>query len=279
MATGSFQKPKISVFSADIPADILQLHSGQYRNPGQLPEGAVLVVGSAQSGMQIAEELYQNGRMVYMCTCSAARIPRRYRGRDIFSWLADSGFMDQTVDKLPSPRARLAGNPHLSGSSGGHSLNLHQFARDGVKLLGHIAGAQDGKVLLHSDLNENLAKADQVEQDITGMIDRYIESNGINAPQETLPNLQDAYSTEEITELDLKTEKISTVIWAMGYISDYRLVRLPLTDEDGFPIQHRGITQYPGLYFVGMTWLYKRKSPLFLGVGEDAEYIASHMMR
>lgn len=115
MATGSFQKPKIPAFSADIQADISQLHSGQYRNPSQLPEGAVLVVGSAQSGMQIAEELYQSGRIVYLCTCSAPRVPRRYRGRDIFSWLLDTGFLEQTMDKLPSPKARLGGNPHLSG--------------------------------------------------------------------------------------------------------------------------------------------------------------------
>ena len=279
MATGSFQKPRIPAFSADIPAGILQLPSGQYRNPDQLPEGAVLVIGSAQSGMQIAEELYQNGRVVYLCTCSAPRIPRRYRGRDIFSWLVDSGFMDQTPDKLPSPRARLAGNPHLTSRDGGHSLNLHQFASDGVELLGHIAGAQDGKIIVRPNLHENLAKADKVEQDIVGMIDRYIETNGIEAPHETLPNLKDGYSTQVIEELDLKTANINTVIWAIGYTFDYSLIRLPLTDEDGFPIQQRGSTQHPGLYFIGTTWMHKRKSPLFLGVGEDAEYIVSHMTR
>jgi putative flavoprotein involved in K+ transport len=278
MATGSFQKPKIPAFSADIPADVTQLHSGQYRNPNQLPEGAVLVAGSAQSGMQIAEELYQSGRVVHVCTCTAPRLPRFYRGRDIFSWLVDSGFMDQTVDKLPSLQGRLAGNPHLTSRDGGHTLNLHQFARDGVKLLGHIAGVDDGKVIALPDLKENLAKGDTIEREITGMIDRYIGTNGIDAPQETLPDLQDGYSTDVIEELDLKAANINTVIWAMGYTSDYSLVKLPLTDDDGFPIQQRGITQHPGLYFIGMTWLYKRKSPLFLGVNEDVEHIVSHMM-
>lgn len=279
MATGSFQKPKIGAFSAGIPADILQLHSGQYRNPDQLPDGAVLVVGSGQSGTQIAEELYQSGRTVYLSTCSAGRGPRRYRGKDVFSWLVDTGFMEQTVDRLESPKHRLGGNPHVSGRDGGHSLNLHQFARDGVILLGHFAGALDGKVILLPDLKENLAKADKFERELAGLIDRHVESNDVDAPPETLPDLQDGYSTKDITELDLKTAGIQTVIWAMGYTSDYSLVRLPVTDEDGFPIQQRGITPHPGLYFIGTIWMHKRKSPLFLGVGEDAEYIVSHMIR
>jgi len=279
MATGSFQKPKIPAFSVNIPQSIKQLHSGQYRNPNQLPDGAVLVVGSAQSGMQIAEELYQSGRVVYLCTGTAPRVPRRYRGRDIFSWLVDTSFFDQTPDKLPSPKARLGGNPQVSGRDGGHSLNLHQFARDGVKLFGHIAGTQNGKVMFSPDLKENLAKVDKAEKDIIGMIDKYIETNGIRAPQETLPDLQDGYSAEVITELDLKSENINTIIWAMGYTSDYSLVKLPLTDEDGFPLQQRGITQYPGLYFIGMNWLYKRKSVTLVGVNEDVEHIIAEMTR
>jgi len=277
IATGSFQKPKIPAFSADIPEGVLQLHSGHYHNPNQLPGGAVLVVGSGQSGMQIAEELYQNGRVVYLCTGTAPRVPRRYRGRDIVSWLVDTGFFDQTVEKLPSQKARLAGNPQVSGKDGGHSLNLHQFVRDGVKLLGHISSAQNGKVILAPDLKENLAKVDKAEKDIIAMIDKYIEANGINAPQETLPNLQDGYSAEVITELDLKAANINSIIWAIGYTADYSLVKLPIADEDGFPIQQCGVTQYPGLYFVGMNWLSKRKSPILLGVNEDVEHIVADM--
>jgi putative flavoprotein involved in K+ transport len=275
MATGTFQRPKIPAFSTNIPTGILQLHSGHYRNPDRLPDGAVLVIGAAQSGMQIAEELHQSGRTVYLSTGAAPRVPRRYRGKDIVSWMLDTGFMDQTVDKLPSPKARLTGNPQASGKDGGHSLNLHQFVRDGIKLFGHVAGAQDGKVTFKPDLKENLAKTDKIEKDIITMIDRYIASNGINAPQETLPDLQDGYSVEVLTELDLKTANINTIIWAMGYAFDYDLVKLPVTDEDNFPIQQRGVTQYPGLYFVGMNWLHKRKSAILLGVNEDAEYIVA----
>jgi putative flavoprotein involved in K+ transport len=279
VATGSFQKPKIPAFNANIPAGITQLHSGQYRNPNQLPEGAVLVVGSAQSGMQIAEELYQSARTIYLSTGFAPRVPRRYRGKDIVSWLMDTGFFDQPVEKLPSPKARFIGNPQVSGKDGGHSLNLHQFVRDGVKLLGHISGVQDGRVMFKPDLNENLAKTDKAEKDIIAMIDRFIETNDINAPQETVPDLQDGYTVELITELDLKSADINTVIWAMGYTFDYSLVKLPVTDEDGFPIQTRGATQYPGLYFVGMNWLSTRKSAILLGVNEDVKSIIADMTK
>ncbi|HEY5730384.1 MAG TPA: NAD(P)-binding domain-containing protein [Anaerolineales bacterium] len=278
VATGSYQKPKIPAFSANIPEMILQIHSGQYRNPGQLPAGAVLVVGSGQSGMQIAEELYQSGRKVYLCTGTAPRVPRRYRDRDIFTWLLDTGFLNQTPETLPSLKARRAGIPHLSGKGGGRTLNLHQFMRDGVTLLGHIANAQNGKVMLAPDLMENLTKVDKAEKEIIAMIDTYIDTNNIKLPQEILPNLQDGYSAEVITELDLKSSNINSVIWGIGYTADYSLVKLPVIDEDGFALQKRGVTRYPSLYFIGMNWLNTRKSPTLLGVGEDVEYIISDMM-
>ena len=277
VATGQFQSPKIPHFSANIPERVLQIHSGQYRNPAQLPDGAVLVVGSAQSGTQIAEELHQSGRTVYLCVGSAPRVPRRYRGRDIFAWLADTGFMETTADKLPSARAKFAGNPHLSGREGGRTINLHLFARDGVRLLGRIIGAEEGSIKLARDLRESLARSDKAEADIAAMIDQFIEKNRISAPEETLPNYQDGYALDEITELDLRAANINTIIWAIGYEFDYSFVKVPVTDEDGYPIQQRGVTQYPGLYFVGLSWLYKRKSPLLMGVGVDADYIASHI--
>ena len=278
VATGQFQTPKIPAYSANIPDSVLQIHSGQYRNVEQLPEGAVLIVGSAQSGTQIAEEIHEKGRTVYLCVGSAPRLPRRYRGRDIFAWLADTGFMDSTVDKLTSTSQKFAGNPHLSGRDGGRTLNLHLFAREGVNLLGRLIGAEDGKVMLAPDLKESLTRVDKTEAEITAMIDQFIEKNGIDAPQETLPKHQDGYGVEEITELDLKEAGINTIIWAMGYRFDYSFIKVPVTDADGYPLQQRGVTQYPGLYFVGMSWLYKRKSPLLMGVGEDADYVASHIM-
>ena len=277
VASGLFQRPKSPSFAASLSPKITQLHSSQYRNPQSLPAGAVLVAGSAQSGCQIAEELYQSGRTVHLCVGSAGRAPRRYRGRDVFSWLLQIGFFDRTVDKLPSPKAKFAGNPHLSGKSGGHSINLHQFARDGVQLLGRITNGEDQRVMLAADLQESLAKADKFEADLVKMIDGFIEKSGMNIPAESLPDLKDGYAVEEVRELDLAAAGIRTIIWAQGYAFDFSMVKLPVTDADGYPIQQRGVTNHPGLYFVGMPWLHKYKSGLLAGVGEDAEYIASHI--
>ncbi len=136
IAAGLFQQPKIPASSANLPADIVQMHSGEYRNPQGLAPGAVLVVGSGQSGCQIAEELYQSGRKVYLCVGgSAGRAPRRYRGKDITWWLVQTGFFSRAVDQLPSPKAKFAANPQVSGKAGGHTLNLHKFAREGVTLV------------------------------------------------------------------------------------------------------------------------------------------------
>lgn len=279
IATGSFQKPKIPAFSADIPKNILQLHSGHYRTPEGLPDGAVLIVGSGQSGMQIGEELYQSGRVVYIAAGFTPRVPRRYRGRDIIAWLDEIGFMSMPVEKLPSPKARLIGNPQVSGKDGGHSLSLHQFARDGVKLLGHVEGVEDGKVKFKSDLKETLARMDKSEKDIIAMVDKYIEANGIDAQKETLPELQDGYSAEALTELDLNAANVNTIIWAMGYTADYSLVKLPITDEDGFPVTQRGVTQYPGLYFVGMNWLSRRNSVTLYGMNADVESVIADLTK
>jgi len=277
VATGLFQRPKIPAFGAKIDAGITQLHSGAYRNPHLIPPGAVLVVGSAQSGCQIAEELYQNGRRVYLCTGSAPRAPRRYRGRDIVEWVHLTGFLDRTPDMLPSPRARFAGNPQFSGKDGGHTLNLHQFARDGVTLLGRITNAAEHTITLAPDLKENLAKSDGGEANFCKMADGYVAQKGLDAPREELPQLRDGYNAPEILELDLRAAGITTIIWAMGYSFDFSLVRLPTFDADGFPIQQRGVTNYAGLYFVGMPWLPRQRTGLLLGVGEAAEHIATHI--
>jgi putative flavoprotein involved in K+ transport len=275
VASGFFQNPRIPDYSRNIPADILQLHSGSYRSPAALPPGAVLVVGSAQSGCQIAEELYQSGRKVYLCVGgSSGRIPRRYRGRDIVYWLYNSGFMNRTVANLSSPRARFAGNPQATGKNGGHTINLHQFYRDGVTLLGHMQGAQDGKAWLDSDLQVNLAKVDQFEVNIKKMIDDYIAKNGIEAPEETLPVLRDAYDELEILSLDLRSAGISTVIWALGYTFNFNFVHMPVFDSDGFPVTEHNVSRYPGLYFVGIPFVTMQKSGLLVGVGEDAAFIA-----
>jgi putative flavoprotein involved in K+ transport len=274
IATGLFQRHKIPAYGEGISEKIAQLDTGQYRNPQALPPGAVLVVGSGQSGCQVAEELYQSGRQVYLCVGTAGRAPRRYRGRDIFDWLEVSGFFNRTPDKLPSPQARFAGNIQLSGKDGGHSINLNKFHRDGVVLLGKLRGASGDTVYFAPDLHENLARTDRLEADILKWVDNYILVNRIDAPKEEIPILRDAYQTEIITELNLATAQITSIIWAMGYNFDYSLVNVPVVDEFGFPITRAGVTDFPGLYFIGMPWIRNPRSGLLVGVGEDAAHIA-----
>jgi len=275
IATGMYQHPRMPSFSKNLSSEILQLHSSKYRNPEKLPVGAVLVVGSAQSGCQIAEELYQSGRKVYLSVGSAGRLPRRYRGKDVTRWMDEMGFYDRTVDKLPSAKAKFAGSVQGTGKDDGHTINLHQFVRDGVVLLGHIQSAQDNQIVLAPDMRDNLAKSDKLEADIVKQIDEYIEKRGLDSPRETLPELRDGFEAEELLNLDLKSEGITSVIWATGYKFDFSLVKLPVFDEDGYPLQKRGITEYPGLYFIGLPFLYTSKSGLLHGVGDDAAHIVS----
>lgn len=277
MATGLYQRARIPPYAAALPAQVTQLHSEQYRNPAALPPGAVLIIGSGQSGCQIAEELNHSGRHVFLCVGSAGRAPRRYRGRDTYTWLALAGFFDRTPDMLPSAMARFAANPHVSGAGGGHNLNLHQFAHDGITLLGHLRGTADGVIGLATDLYENLARTDQVETMLLDMIDAFIERQALDAPGARPPTLRTGFEQPIISELDVAQAGITTVIWAAGYDFDFNLVRLPVVDNAGFPQQNRGVTNFPGLYFVGLPWLHTQKSGLLMGVGEDAAYIARHI--
>jgi putative flavoprotein involved in K+ transport len=274
VATGLYQTPKLPKFSSALPSDIRQIHSDAYRNPAQLLPGAVLVVGSAQSGAQIAEELYQAGKTVYLAVGRAGRVPRRYRGKDANWWSERLGLYDRTVDQLPSPRAKFAGKPHISGTQGGHTLNLHQFARDGVTLLGHLQGVEDGKLKLAPDLWDSLASADAHEAAFVESIDDYIARTGTRAPEEVLPALRDGFRIPPVIELDLKLSGIGNVIWATSYACDFSLVKLPVLDADGFPIQAAGMSAYPGLYFVGLPWLPTAKTGLLYGVGDNACFIA-----
>jgi putative flavoprotein involved in K+ transport len=213
---------------------------------------------------------------VYLSVSALPRIPRRYRGHDAFYWADKIELLDRTPAVLPSPKVKFAGNPQLTGAGGGHNINLHQFARDGVTLLGHFQDVRDRKLIFAPDVRESLAKTDKMEADLLKAIDAYIEKQQLDLPTERVPELRDGYHQPEILELD--AQSITSVIWATGYAFDYSLVKLPVTDEDGYPMQERGVTRYAGLYFLGMPYIYKQKSGLVYGVGEDAEYLAAHIV-
>lgn len=277
IATGLYQSPKIPEFSTAIPPGIKQIHSMEYKNPSSLPAGAVVVVGTGQSGAQIAEELYQSGRKVYLSIGSAGRVPRRYRGRDINDWFTRLGMFDTTVEELKSPQDKFAPHPQISGKNGGESLNLHQFARDGVVLLGHVHGVRGGRLMIAPDVKEMLAKVDQFELNALKMVDAYIARMDLNAPTEVVPQLRDGYEQNPVTTLDMEAAGITTAIWATGYRFDFSMVKLPVVDQDGYPIQKRGVTEYEGLYFLGLPWLHNRRSGILFGVGNDAAYVAAHI--
>jgi putative flavoprotein involved in K+ transport len=270
VSNGWFQVGKTPPFAGKIPQSILQLHSSSYRNPQSLPPGAVLVVGSGQSGAQIAEELNQSGRKVFLATGIAPHSPRRYRGKDIFSWLIDSGFIDQTFEQMQFMGRDFVA-PMISGKNGGHTLNLHTFHRDGVVLLGHARDYVDGKLVIAPDLKENLGKADMGQKMLLKNIDDYIQRAGVDAPLEDLPAMTDGYVAPEITTLDLRAEGINTIIWACGYNYDASFFQFPVLNQFGIPDAPNGVSNtHPGLYFVGLPFLPTLKSGFFVGVAQCA---------
>jgi putative flavoprotein involved in K+ transport len=192
-ATGFFQKPRIPDFALSITKDIHQIHSTRYRNPDLLPEGAVLVVGTGQSGCQIAEELYLAGRRVFLSTGGAGRATRRYRGKDVVEWLDTLHFFDLRPEQLPPGAGRFDPVPHVSGTKGGHSLNLHQFVRDGVRLFGKLRSTEAEKVFFAPNLYTNLQKADQFDLNIRNMVDRFIYNNHLDIPQDDITDMTDGY--------------------------------------------------------------------------------------
>jgi putative flavoprotein involved in K+ transport len=277
VAVGFYQQPKVPPFSANCPGEICQIHSADYRNPQSLPEGGVLVIGSAQSGSQLAEELLESGRDVYLSVSETGRFPRRYRGVDAAVWMEKMGYFKRTVDQLPSNQARFAASAHGTGKNGGHTINMHQFARDGIRLLGRIASIRDHQVLVEPGLHDSLRQADQFELEFVQEIDAFIKKTGIDAPEEALPHLEDGFQQDEIRHLDLKTAEIRNIIWATGYSCDFSWVQFPVFDTDGLPIHERGVTQIPGLFFNGMPFLHSGKSGLLYGCAEDAAYIANRI--
>lgn len=278
MATGLFQQPRVPSFAREIPPHVRQLHSSEYKRPGSLAAGAVLVVGSSQSGAQIADEINRSGRQVFLCVGKCGRVPRRYRGKDCSEWIELLGLADKTVGQLESPRMKFAAHPQVAGRSDGENINLHRFHREGIHLLGRLADVRNGTLRLALDLHRNLAYADDFERAFLLAIDSYIEARRLGCEAEVMPQWRDAYRCEPVAELDMERHGISTVVWATGYRYDYSLVQFPVFDEDGYPVQKRGVTGQPGLYFVGLPWLHNQRSGLLSGVGDDAAHVVSDIL-
>ncbi|WP_446809729.1 MSMEG_0569 family flavin-dependent oxidoreductase [Methylomonas sp. 2BW1-5-20] len=274
VATGGYDIPIVPDYAHSLPKHITQIHSVNYRNPDQLPEGEVLVVGTGQSGVQLMEDLHLAGRKVHLAVGSAPRSPRMYRGRETTEWLYDLGFYQLTIDRHPlGDEAKHKTNHYLTGRSGGHEIDLRKFALEGVKLYGSMANISGSKLEFLPDLTKNLDDADEVYVSIRNDIDRYIAANNIEAPVE--PPFRKVWEPEfDPTGIDADQANITSIIWAIGFRPNYRWIELPVFDGRGFPQFDRGITNVDGLYFIGLPWLHTWGSGRFLGIADDAQYLA-----
>ena len=278
VAAGAYHQPKIPKISERLPEHILQVHSSKYKNPESLPEGAVLVIGTGQSGCQIAEDLHLAGRKVHLCVGSAPRSPRRYRGKDAVEWLDLMGYYELSIDQHPQKeKVRSKANHYLTGRDGGREIDLRRFALEGMQLHGRLKNIASNKLEFFNDLKQNLDGADAVSESIKKTIDNFIAKNNLDAPIE--PPYQPVWQPEmDIPDLDLAEANITTVIWCTGFQSDFSWIEIPVFDGKGYPGHDRGVTEVKGLYFLGLPWLYTWGSGRFSGVAKDATYLADYIM-
>ncbi|VVN92552.1 flavin-containing monooxygenase [Pseudomonas fluorescens] len=274
-ATGPFQRPVIPpIAPKDQP--FLQIHSADYRNPAQLPEGAVLVVGAGSSGVQIADELQRAGKKVYLSVGAHDRPPRAYRNRDFCWWLGVLGEWDQAAMKPGREHVTIA----VSGAHGGRTVDFRGLAHRGMTLVGLTQAFNGTVATFQANLAENLARGDENYLALLNAADAYIERNGLDLPQEpqarhTFPDPECV--TNPILELDLAKAGVTSIIWATGFATDYSWLKVDAFDDNGKPQHQRGVSNEPGVYFLGLPWQSRRGSSFIWGVWHDAKYVADHI--
>ncbi len=274
-ATGPFQKP---VLPALVPesAGVFQIHSSGYRNPDQLPKGAVLVVGAGSSGAQIADELQRAGRKVYLSVGPHDRPPRSYRGRDNVWWLGVLGKWNAAVPTPGTEHVTIA----VSGARGGVTIDFRKLASEGITLLGRSQSYGAGKLRVAGDLVANVARGDANYLSVLDEADAYITRHGLDLPEE--PDARKVWPmpdcmTNPIEQLDLAAEGITAIVWATGYAVDYGWLQVDVFGANGRPKHHSGVSDEPGLYFLGLPWLSRRGSAFIWGVWHDAKYVADQI--
>jgi putative flavoprotein involved in K+ transport len=275
VATGPYQRPILpDILRGD--GGLFQVHAAHYTNPGQLPAGAVLVVGAGASGAQIAEELQRAGRRVFLSVGQHTRLPRRYRGYDLIWWFEQLGLFD----RLPEERGPVRVYPAITGAYGGHTIDFRRFAAEGITLLGRVVAAR-GRVLdIAPGLARCIAEADLYYATFLDMADDHARRRGLDLGDDATARskLPDPPCVSEpIRQLDLEAERISAVIWATGYGVNFDWIDCPVFDGNGVPIQRGGVTAVDGLYFLGLQWMRKMASSFMSGVGDDAAVLADHI--
>ena len=277
VATGGYQVPSIPRIAERFPASVRQVLSSDYKNPESIDPGDVLVVGSGQSGCQIAEDLHIAGRRAHLCVGGAPRTARRYRGKDIVAWLHQMGYYDKPIHEHPlKERVRAKANHYVTGRDGGRDIDLRKLAKEGMQLHGRLRDVTGTLLRFADDLKQNLDQADAVADSIKTTIDKFIESAGIEAPMEE--RYRPIWEpTNQVPELDYIATNIRTVIWSVGYRTDYSWIEVPVFDGKGYPAHQRGVTTVPGLYFLGLPWQYTWGSGRFSGVARDATFLADYL--
>jgi putative flavoprotein involved in K+ transport len=278
IASGYASEIKIPSFSKNISANIKQLHTSEYRNPGQLPAGAVLVVGSAQSGVQIAEDLVDAGRKVYLSTSMVARVPRWYRGKDIMEWLIDMKFFDMRAEEIQDPAMLKMKAPQVTGTGGSrYTISLQSLAKKGVIILGRTDNADKENIFFQANAAMYVKFADEFSKKVKEMIDGFILKCQLNAqppqPDEADKPDENADCASSITSLNFEKDNISSIIWSTGFSGDFSYIKLPVFDNAGNLMHNDGIPSISGLYFLGYPWLTARRSVLIFGIKDDAKFV------
>ncbi len=282
IASGAENDPQLPGMSEQVPQNIFQIHAIEYKNPAALPEGAVLVVGSGTSGVQIAEDLVEAKRKVYLATSSVARVPRKYRGRDIMEWMTDLHFFDKPTAAAEDFEVNMKA-PLMSGIGElGHTISLQSLHRHGVILLGRLNNINKNFLAFDNNLEDNIKFGDHFSAQVKGGIDQFILATNTHAapPEIDEADLPDDsflnYKPE--STLDLNTHNITSIIWATGFKTDFGWIKLPVLDERGKAIHSNGITSIKGLYFNGLPWLRNLKSSLIFGAADDAKFVTNSIL-
>ena len=281
VATGGANVAKVPAAAATIDRRVEVLTTGTYRRPSQLPGGGVLVVGSAQSGGQIAEDLLDAGRDVYLATGTVGRFPRRLRGRDTLTWLSESGWMAQRPEDLPDRAMMRAAQPLISGvGPRGHTLSLQALARRGVTLLGRFVSADGYRLRLADDLAQHVRFGDEASARIRQHVDDHVARFGAVAPPSEPDPADEAAKPDDFrspTELDLADRGVRSVIFTTGFRADFSWLRLPVVGTDGSVTHEQGRAPVDGLWFVGLLWMRMRKSGIILGAMDDSAHVAAEV--
>lgn len=273
VATGPYQRPRLGALASRLRAGVVSLHSCEYRRPDQLPAGGVLVVGTGQSGCQIAEDLHLAGRRVHLSVGSAPRVARRYRGKDVVAWLDEMGYYRIPVDDHPLGQGvRHNANHYVTGRDGGHDIDLRAFATEGMELYGRLVGVDDDAYHFSEDLGPSLDHADSVAESIKDSIDAFIERSGQSAPAES--RYTPVWSPPA-GRRRLGTGAIASVVWATGFRPDFAWLEAPVFDPSGQVSHRRGVSPVAGLYFLGLPWLHTWGSARFSGIAADAGHVTS----